>query len=55
MGTRKLISKAVNAVATDYIGEDGELWVDTVSNLMKINNLKLNLKILLIPITEGGT
>ena len=38
MGTRKLISKAVNAVATDYIGEDGELWVDTVSNLMKISD-----------------
>jgi hypothetical protein len=38
MATRKLVSKHVNAASGDYIGRDGELWVDTVTNLLKISD-----------------
>ena len=38
MATRKLVSKHVNVASGDYIGRDGELWVDTVSNLLKISD-----------------
>ena len=38
MATRKLVSKHINVASNTYIGRDGELWVDTVSNLLKISD-----------------
>ena len=38
MATRKLVSKHVNVASGDYIGRVGELWVDTVTNTMKISD-----------------
>jgi len=38
MATRKLISKNIIADSTQYIGKDGELWVDTDTNKLKISD-----------------
>ena len=38
MGTKQIISKNISADSTQYIGKDGELWVDTVTNKMKISD-----------------
>ena len=39
MATRQIVSKSIPKVASgDYIGKDGELWVDTVTNTMKISD-----------------
>jgi hypothetical protein len=38
MSTRKIVSKHVNVASTEYVGRDGELWVDTVTNLLKISD-----------------
>ena len=38
MATRQIISKSINVASGAYIGKDGELWVDTVSNLLKISD-----------------
>ena len=38
MATRKIISKNINAASGAYIGKDGEMWVDTNTNLMKISD-----------------
>ena len=38
MATRKLVSKHVNVASNTYVGRDGELWVDTVTNTMKISD-----------------
>ena len=36
--TKRIISKNINAVPAQYVGKDGELWVDPVNNLMKIGD-----------------
>ena len=36
--TKQIISKNINAVPAQYVGKDGELWVDPVNNLMKIGD-----------------
>ncbi len=38
MGTKQIISKNISANSTEYIGKDGELWVDTDTNKMKISD-----------------
>ena len=38
MATRKIISKNINAASGAYVGKDGEMWVDTNTNLMKISD-----------------
>jgi len=38
VATRKLISKNINSDSTQYIGKDGELWVDTDTNKIKISD-----------------
>ena len=39
MATRQIVSKSIPKVASgDYIGKDGELWVDTETNTMKISD-----------------
>ena len=38
MATRKLISKNIIANSTQYIGKDGEMWVDTDTNKLKISD-----------------
>jgi len=38
MATRKLITKNINIASGAYIGRDGEMWVDTVTNLLKISD-----------------
>ena len=38
MATRKLVSKHANVASGAYVGRDGELWVDTVTNTMKISD-----------------
>ena len=38
MATRQIISKHINVASGDYIGRDGEMWVDTVTNLLKISD-----------------
>ena len=38
MATRQIISKNKNVASGVYVGKDGELWVDTVTNTMKISD-----------------
>ena len=38
MATRKIVSKHVNVASGAYVGRDGELWVNTVTNTMKISD-----------------
>ena len=38
MGTKQIISKNISANSTEYIGKDGELWVDTDTNKIKISD-----------------
>ena len=38
MTTRKLNSKNINVDSEVYIGKDGEIWVDTDTNLLKISD-----------------
>ena len=38
MATRQIISKSINVASGAYIGKDGELWVDTVSNTMRVSD-----------------
>ena len=38
MATRKIVSKDIAHAATSYIGVDGEIWVDTVTNLLKVSD-----------------
>ena len=38
MATRKLNSKNIQIDSTAYIGKDGDIWIDTESNLMKISD-----------------
>ena len=38
MATRQIISKKINAASGAYIGKDGEMWVDTNTNLLKISD-----------------
>ena len=38
MATRKLNSKNIQIDSTAYIGKDGEIWIDTDTNLLKISD-----------------
>ena len=38
MATRQIISKSINVASGDYIGRDGEIWVDTVTNTLKVSD-----------------
>ena len=38
MATRQIISKSINVDSATYVGKDGELWVDTDTNLLKISD-----------------
>jgi hypothetical protein len=38
MSTRQLVSKYINIASEDYVGRDGELWIDTDTNTMKISD-----------------
>jgi len=38
MTTRKIITKAVGQSASTYVGKDGELFYDTVTNSLKISD-----------------
>ena len=38
MATRKIVSKDIAHAATSYVGVDGEIWVDTVTNLLKVSD-----------------
>ena len=38
MATRKIVSKHIAHAATSYVGVDGEIWVDTVTNLLKVSD-----------------
>ena len=38
MATKKIVSKNIAHAATSYVGVDGEIWVDTVTNLLKVSD-----------------
>jgi len=38
MATRQIISKNINVASDAYIGRDGEIWVDTVTNTLKVSD-----------------
>tara|TARA_B110000908_G_scaffold165767_1_gene215775 strand:- start:7 stop:666 length:660 start_codon:yes stop_codon:yes gene_type:complete len=38
MATRQIVSKNINVASGDYIGKDGEMWIDTNTNLLKISD-----------------
>ena len=38
MATRKIVSKNIKHAATTYVGVDGEIWVDTATNLLKVSD-----------------
>jgi hypothetical protein len=38
MATRQIVSKNINVASGAYIGKDGEMWIDTNTNLMKISD-----------------
>jgi hypothetical protein len=38
MATRQIISKNINIASGAYVGKDGEIWVDTVSNTLKVSD-----------------
>ena len=38
MATRQIMSKHINVASGDYVGKDGEIWIDTDTNLMKISD-----------------
>ena len=38
MATRQIVSKNINVASGAYIGKDGEMWVDTNTNLLKISD-----------------
>lgn len=38
MATRQIISKNINIASGAYIGKDGDMWIDTDTNLLKISD-----------------
>ena len=38
MATRQIISKNINIASGAYVGKDGEIWVDTVTNTLKVSD-----------------